>query len=254
MTLKAILFDFDDTLIDWRRRTQDWQAYNREHTGYVFQYLRQQGHVLEDEAAFYDATWERTLQAWNDARRTLRAPHIGDVLLDTCQQFGLPREKLVKADLVDAFRWEPFPGVEPFDDVLEVLPDLHQRGIALGLVTNAFQPMRMRNLELEAYGLSDYLHGECRISAADVGYLKPHPLIFRAALEKLNLDADQVVFVGDSREADIMGAKNIGMRTVLRLNEDNHTSNGLPIMPDATVTTFHELYPLLDEWFPEWRD
>jgi 5'-nucleotidase len=66
---------------------------------------------------------------------------------------------------------------------------------------------------------------------------KPEPPLFRLALARLGLAAAQAVMVGDSLEADIRGARHVGMRTVL------YAPNGGPASsePDLTVRSFAEL-------------
>jgi putative hydrolase of the HAD superfamily len=56
------------------------------------------------------------------------------------------------------------------------------------------------------------------VTAADVGYRKPHPLLFESALERLGVAPHQAVFVGDSYEDDIVPAAQLGMTAVLKLN------------------------------------
>ena len=47
-----------------------------------------------------------------------------------------------------------------------------------------------------------------------LGLKKPNPLMFMAALDKANASAKHSIMIGDSFEADILGAKNIGMETI----------------------------------------
>ncbi|NDJ85515.1 MAG: HAD family hydrolase [Chloroflexi bacterium] len=251
--LKAILFDMDDTLIDWSQRAEDWTDYNRRHMGRVFEQVRHHLSPQHDEDAFHDEVWKRTLETWASARETLRAPHIGTILVDTCLHFGATPGVVDQDELVDIFDWEPFPGVVAFDDALEVLPMLRQHQVRLGVVTNAFQPMRMRMRELKTFGLLDFLEHEACISAADIGYLKPHHTVFQAALAALEIVPTEAVFVGDTLGADIAGAKNLGMRAVLRINGDITAGMEATPEPDARINTLHELLPLLDAWYPDWR-
>jgi FMN phosphatase YigB (HAD superfamily) len=50
--------------------------------------------------------------------------------------------------------------------------------------------------------------------SGNVGYVKPGKRIFREALRQMNAQADEAIFIGDDPEADIDGAKALGMRTV----------------------------------------
>jgi FMN phosphatase YigB (HAD superfamily) len=57
------------------------------------------------------------------------------------------------------------------------------------------------------------------VTSGDEGYRKPHPCIFETALRHLNFQPNQVAVVGDSYEWDIVPAANLGLITVLKLNE-----------------------------------
>jgi putative hydrolase of the HAD superfamily len=81
----------------------------------------------------------------------------------------------------------------------------------LGVVTNFAYPSAIHAI-LGKFGLEKIF--DPIIISGDVGWIKPSPIIFQVALSKLGLSSDQVVFVGDDPEADIRGAKNVGMKTV----------------------------------------
>ena len=51
------------------------------------------------------------------------------------------------------------------------------------------------------------------VTSEEVGCEKPNKLIFEKALEKINLENDQVIMIGDSELKDIKGAKNLGIRS-----------------------------------------
>mgnify|MGYP000138535621 CR=1 FL=1 len=66
-----------------------------------------------------------------------------------------------------------------------------------------------------------------------VGVKKPNPRIFHYAIDKANAVIEQSIMIGDSYEADILGAKNIGMDVVffdvnnMTLDTDIKQINGL---------------------------
>lgn len=250
--LKALIFDMDDTLIDWSQRSQDWTDYRRRHLEQVFQYVSREIQPLDAPEAFYEASAQLFEQAWLEAYQGMRAPHVGTVLARALETVGVSTEQINREAILKAYNWQPVDGVVPFPDVLEVLPLLCDAGIKTGIITNSAQPMWMRDVELKAYGLLDHFI-DCRLSAADVGYLKPHPAIFQAALACLGVSANEAVFVGDNPEADIAGAQRIGMRAVLRIIPRAQTVVNGTITPDGAIGTFHDLLPLLDSWYPGWR-
>jgi putative hydrolase of the HAD superfamily len=153
---------------------------------------------------------------------------------------------------LEAYRWGKIPGTVIFPDVPPTLELLRAHGIRVGIVTNAHQPMHVRDVEIQEHGIFDFFP-DCRISAADVGYLKPHPLIFQTALRCVGTHPDETVFVGDDPEADIVGAHKAGLRAVLRRQTRRKVSLD-SITPDAEINGLDELLPILDQWYPGWRD
>ncbi len=166
---------------------------------------------------------------------------------------GVPAERIDEKALLTAYNWGPVEGVVPFPDVLETLPLIRAAGIKTAIVTNSPQPMWMRDIELEAYGLIEHFI-DCRMSAADVGYLKPHPAIFEATLACLGVAPNEALFVGDNPEADIKGAQSIGLRAVLRTIPARAAMMNAQIHPEGTIDTFHDLLTLLDGWYPGWQN
>ncbi len=250
--LKAIIFDMDDTLIDWSQRSVDWVEYEHRHLARVFDYLSRKYDVTCSLEAFWETSRKLTHQAWTEVRPEMRAPNMSAVMARTLEQIGLPVGDVDIRACLEAYGWEPVSGVRAFADVLELMPVLRSRGIRFGLITNAYQPMWMRDRELEAYGLLPHF-ADCRLSSADVGYLKPHPAIFQAALDCLGIQADEAIFIGDSPEADIAGAQSVGMKAVLRVGTNAAPMISGLIIPDGAIHSLHELLPLLDRWYPSWR-
>lgn len=251
--LKAVIFDMDDTLIDWSQRSQDWVDYERQHLELVFNYISRDVHPLDALDDFYRTTRDLARQAWLEAERGLRAPSLSKVMIQALTTLGVPPERIIIDDCLRAYDWKPVSGVVAYPDASEVLPTLVGNDIKIGLVTNAYYPMWMRDRELEAFGLLGHF-ADCRLSSADVGFLKPHPAIFEAALQCLDARFDEAVFIGDNPEADVAGAQGIGMRAVLRIGRKIPPLISGLIVPDGTIRTLHELLPLLDEWYPGWRE
>lgn len=253
--LKAILFDMDDTLIDWSTRAVEWVDYRRSHLELVYDFVHDELYPLHKPNSrdeFIQAAVRQIENAWADAMGTLRAPHIGTCIALALQTIGVPGELLNRERLLRAYEWGPVDGVRVFPDVAEVLPLLLDSGLTLGVVTNSSQPMWLRDIELKAFGLYDFINGP-RISAADVGWLKPHAHIFNTALSLLpGLTPDEVVFVGDNPRADIFGAQGVGMKAVLRYLE-NGSNRVHEAEPDAEIENFYDLLNVLDVWYPGWR-
>lgn len=96
-----------------------------------------------------------------------------------------------------------------------LLDALRERGLRLGLVSNAFDPAWLLHEDLERMGLAERL--DVAVFSSEVGVRKPHPEIFRRALVALEVVPERALFVGDNRNADIRGAKALGMATAQAL-------------------------------------
>jgi putative hydrolase of the HAD superfamily len=155
---------------------------------------------------------------------------------------GLDEAQLDIDAVLCAYNWNTVPGVVPFDDTLSVLEQLKSDGYKVGLITNAMQPMWMRDVELSAYGILDYL--DVRLTSGDVGFMKPHPHIYWRALELLDVQPEEAVFVGDRPANDIAGANEAGLISVLM--SPHHLERELNgVRPNYTICNLTELLPIL---------
>jgi putative hydrolase of the HAD superfamily len=94
--------------------------------------------------------------------------------------------------------------------VTEVLDRLRAQGYRLGIVSNWSWNLRNRVVQV---GLDRYF--EIVWGSAYAGCHKPHPAIFRQALGQMALSPDRALYVGDSYQHDVVGARNAGMDAVL---------------------------------------
>jgi len=252
--LKAVIFDMDDTLLDWSKKAVEWHEHERDHLASVFDYIQREVMPIEAQLdAFIEAVQTYARQGWTQAAFALEAPSYGEALRAGLIQAGVPSEKIDVNACLDAYGWGLIDGVSVFPDVPEVLRMLQSHGVQIGLITNSSVPMWLRDRELETVGILEYF-AEARFSAVDVGYIKPHPAIFATALKRLGISPRQAVFVGDNLDADILGAQKAGMRAVLRwLEHRPQEIAGSGVVPDGVITNFHDLLPILDDWFPKWR-
>ena len=62
-------------------------------------------------------------------------------------------------------------------------------------------------------GLLDYL--PARVYSCEFGMTKPHPSIYRHALDKLDVAPAEAIFVGDKLKVDVVGPQRLGMHGVL---------------------------------------
>lgn len=248
--LRAVIFDMDDTLICWPDVGLDWESLEREHLRRVFDYLSREIHPRLDFERLVGVMRNRSMTAWDAARETFVAPSLSTELHGALIDCGVPADRIDLRAILNAYGWDALPGTAAYPEAPAVLRDLRQRGLRLGLLTNAYAPMWMRDRELDRVGLAPDLF-LARVSTADVGYLKPHPAAFQAVLDELAVTAAEAVFVGDNLHADIGGAQNVGMKAVLRVSgtwAPPFPENG---GPDAVVRSLDALPAILAAWFPQ---
>lgn len=99
--------------------------------------------------------------------------------------------------------------IEP--DAIPLLQELEMREFRLGVISNAADEENTQTL-IDKGGIRPYL--EFIVSSAACGKRKPDPGIFRRALGHFDIPPERAVMVGDTYEADIVGAKRLGMRTI----------------------------------------
>jgi putative hydrolase of the HAD superfamily len=97
-----------------------------------------------------------------------------------------------------------------FDDAIPVMNALRQKGIMVGIVSNADNTY---NEIFKALGLLDA--SDFTVTSYEAGCEKPEPGIFLLALKKTKAKAEEVLFIGDQYTVDIVGARNVGMKPLL---------------------------------------
>jgi len=103
----------------------------------------------------------------------------------------------------------------------EMLCSLRREGYRLGIVTNG-RDFYQRN-KISALGIHDYFTDI--VTSGSVNIKKPDHAIFQIALKHLKSIGRRTVFVGDSIQADIIPAKELGMFTILKAED---ASSALP--------------------------
>jgi putative hydrolase of the HAD superfamily len=139
-----------------------------------------------------------------DASTRRRWLHV-DTFLSLC---GLEGCVDVRTTFYDLYVGTEFFTLYP--DVPEALCALKDRGFRLGIVSN----WESRLLQLcSAHGIADAF--DFAVVSEIEGFVKPHPHLYRRALELAGEPPTRVVHVGDSLRDDIEGAASVGIRGIL---------------------------------------
>ena len=127
-----------------------------------------------------------------------------------------------------------------FPDVLPTLTQLKTK-YQLGLVTNAFR--LYAEAEIKMLGLDRWW--DVIVMSSDHGISKPAPELFHLALEQLQIVPAEAIYVGDSIEHDVAGARNAGLKVVHIKREDLVADPSQPL-PDWSIRSLDELLSIVN--------
>jgi HAD superfamily hydrolase (TIGR01509 family) len=184
-----------------------------------------------------------------NARITQRDYYLHSELFeDTFVEFAQRLEREVDDELLEWFKAAQrdalLDNMVLRSDCLDTLAELKSRGLYLSIVSNIDDDYLVPLVERS--GLNSLL--DHWTSSEEAQSCKPHARFFEVALEKASCSADEVLFVGDSPEHDINGAKSVGMRTVL-IREADITpplqTGQTTLAPDHEIETLSELKDLV---------
>ena len=110
-----------------------------------------------------------------------------------------------------------------FDGAIEILDYLIEK-YTLHIITNGFE--EVQHIKLKNSGIHGYF--KTVTSSEEVGLKKPNPVIFKTALEKADVLKQNTLMIGDSFEADILGAEAFGMKTLFYNYRQEKVPHGYP--------------------------
>jgi putative hydrolase of the HAD superfamily len=243
--LRAVLFDYGHTLVDFGR-TQEalLEAYGeiRERIEAALNINAPEvGHLIDRVAGEVDRL---VAESYRDRRmQEIDLVEVFDRVLLSTLGLVVPPDVVEHVVALDHSAFSRTIQVRP--ETLAVLRELRDRGLRLGLVSNvALLPQHMRT-DLDALGIGPLL--DASTFSSEVGVRKPDPRIFEETLSRLGVKPGQAVFVGDRLFDDIGGAQAVGMKAVL--TTEFRREDGEDVRPDFTIETLSELPPLLETAF-----
>jgi FMN hydrolase / 5-amino-6-(5-phospho-D-ribitylamino)uracil phosphatase len=222
-TIRAVLFDLDDTLwpiVPVIQRAEallfDWLTTNAPAVADKFTIEQMRARRMELMAT--DPVYQLDLRA-------LRRAGLTEAFLSTGQDLTLIDQAM---GVFSKARNE----VTPFEDVMPVLAQLRDR-VALGSVSNGVA-------DLDAIGLAHFF--QTSVAAHRLGCAKPDAAIFHAACDALGVAPEQALYVGDDPVLDVEGAQKAGLRAAW-VNRPELPQRTLPghIRPDVICASLFEL-------------
>ncbi len=221
-TIKAIGFDLFNTLI-----TADPGALG-EAMQRLTGSLERSGITFEPDPfrkAYREAAIRFVTESKSNGKETHNRFWISAALNSLGQSVAPDDASISKA--VEAYFSAFFDYCRPIPKTVEMLNQL-QGHYRLGLLSNFTHAPAVAGL-LDQLGLAPFF--ETVLVSGEIGYRKPHPLVFEMLAENLGFEKHQILYVGDSLDPDVLGATQSGLRPVwMTYVQDNH----LPSIPGLT--------------------
>ncbi len=201
MDIKHIFFDLDHTLWDFDRNSM--LAFERMFSAFEISV------PLADFLKVYEPI---NFQYWKMYREEridkegLRRGRFRDAFEPFGIEFSLTELDHLATSYIDELPKDNYL----FDGVVDMLGYLQNKGYAMHIITNGFE--EVQHLKLKNSAIDHFF--QTVTTSEEVGVKKPNPKVFHKALEKAKAIPLESIMVGDTFEADILGAESVGMRTL----------------------------------------
>jgi HAD superfamily hydrolase (TIGR01549 family) len=246
VTFRAVLFDLFDTLVLFNRERLPEVKINgkmvRSTAGQLFPLLEPYAPGVSLER-FYDAL----LWSWQEAEKIRNADHRE---VGAAERFGWLFHHLglgpsaIPAETLQNL----LSGHKRYLAQAALFPERHRALLhqlsgryRLGLVSN-FDYAPTAHFILEREGVAHLF--ETVVVSEEVGWRKPHPIIFETALARMGIGPREALFVGDRADIDVLGAQGVGMPVAWINREGEPLPDGIPA-PDYELRALEALGPIL---------
>lgn len=213
---KAVLFDLDGTLLD---RDKSLELFINHQYDRLYESL---SHIPKEQYIARFIELDNRGYVWKDK--------VYQQLADEFDIASITWEELLQ-DYLDEFKHH----CVGFPKIREMLENLKDNNIALGMITNGYGQFQMENIK--ALNIEKYF--DVILISEWEGIKKPNPKIFMNALKKLNVEPSESVFIGDHPENDVKATQNLGIKGIWK--KDNHW---IDVEADAIIDDYLEL-PLI---------
>ncbi len=215
--VEAVLFDWGHTLMDW---VWDDDLLTAGHEAGL--------HAIGRENAELTARFKEAYEPLFWAPGTVEELEYPALVRRLLADVGIDvsDEELARFLEAEHAAWAPARRLGSTSHAL--LESLRNRGLKLGVVSNAFDPPALLHRDLADAGIAERI--DYAVFSSEVGRRKPDAAIFQHALDALAVQAEGALFVGDRLYEDVRGAAELGMTTVQALwfRADDHPDGAEP--------------------------
>ncbi len=242
--IRLVLFDLGSTLI---YEKASWDGLFPRADAALWRVLRRNGVSLHPRDVYGR---QRTLfELYSQLHgEGLSEPTMSVVLGDLLRGKGFPLSQEQLREAMRAMFSVTQTNWSAEEDAVPTLRALRDNGFHTGVISNASDEDNAQVL-VDIGGLRPYL--EYIVTSAAFGTRKPDPSIFQLALNFFHIDPREAVMVGDTPEADIVGAHRSGMQGIwIKRRAHGPALLDPEAVPDATISALSEILALLKPSMP----
>ncbi|NQN14907.1 HAD family hydrolase [Streptococcus suis] len=231
--MKALIFDVDDTLYD---QIQPFERALERH----IEVAREQIELLYLSFRRYA---DEVFEATAIGKMSLKDSHIYR-MKHALEDFGYQvSDATALAIQID---YDYFQGQIELSPVFpEIFSWCQAQGIAMGIITNG--PYRHQLRKIRTMGLVNWFELEHVLISGQVGITKPNPAIFQLMEERLGMSGEDICYLGDSFENDVVGAKAANWKAIW-FNHRKRVEPTAPYQADKVVTDWDELVEVIQSF------
>ncbi len=203
--IRAVIFDLDNTLVNFMR-------VKREAVSAAADAMIDAGLNSPKEEVV-----QRIFNMYD--REGIEDQRVFDKMLE--KEYGMIDYRILAAGIL-GYRRAKDGAMVLYPHVRQTISHLMKMGIKMAIVSDA--PRMSVWMRLVLLGLDSFF--DTVVSTEDTGKKKPHPAPFQLALDRMIVQPEEAVMIGDWAEKDMVGAKALGMKTVFaRYGDDFNTKD-----------------------------
>lgn len=230
----SVLFDLVGTLVEESSSVLNTKKGYYEIQVKAIHYSLEKDGISVDWSSFMKRYEQVRVKQKASSKQTLREYDMCKRVSDTLRFFNhdVPSTSNIIRRAVDAYMISYINSLQIRHPTYDLLRTLNAK-YKLGLVTNfPYSPGAYR--VLDQFALRPFF--KAVVVSGEVGWKKPSQHIFEIALSKLSFKPEEAIFVGDDYEADIVGAKKAGIKTIFLCKESVDSEKA-----DVTIESLIEL-------------
>lgn len=234
LTVDTIIFDVDDTLYDQLIPFE--KALRKSLKNSVSDHIINQLYVSSRKHS--DALFEKT-QAGTISLIDMQTYRISAA----CQECGIEISNQDAVDFQDRYLEEQYK-ITLFKNTEKLLDFLYNQNKQLAILTNGNESHQ--SMKIKQLGLTKWIPEEHHFISEAIGYAKPNKEIFLHVEKQLRLEKSKTVYIGDSFDNDVIGAKQVGWHSIWMNHRERKVPN-LNTKPDVVIVNPKKIFDVFQK-------